>query len=116
MNITCIPDDLGGDPSPSRPVDLDFPTLGRLVVAEAQDLAGTAASIDRDLEHLVDVSDVELTGDDSDQGDEMPRSPDELIASLNGIGATAYRLARHVRTLVEFRTIHLARQADPLRR
>jgi len=101
-----------GDPNPSRPVDLDYPTLGRLVGAEAHGLADAAQAVNAELQHLAGAADWQEVPATGDQPDEVPRSPDELIVNLNGIGADAYRLARHVRTLVEFRTIHLAHQAD----
>jgi hypothetical protein len=101
-----------GDPNPSRPVDLDYPTLGRLVGAEAQSLAEAAQAVNNELQAVAGATDWEQAATIADQQDELPRSPDELIANLNGIGADAYRLARHVRTLVEFRSIHLAHQAD----
>lgn len=102
MILTHSPDRPGGDPNPSHPVDLDLPTLGRLVRAEAQDLVETAASVNDELQLLSGSTDGEWAGDSLGRKDEVPRSPDEIIASLNGIGAAAYRLARHVRTLVEF--------------
>jgi len=44
--------------------------------------------------------------------DEVPWSPDEAMAQLNGIAATAYRIARNVRPLIELRTRHLIARAD----
>lgn len=112
MTTTCHTDTTAGDPNPSRPVDLDYPTLGRLVGAEAQGLAEVAHAVNAELQALAGATDWEQAVTIVDQQDKLPRSPDELIANLNGIGADAYRLARHVRTLVEFRTIHLAHQAE----
>jgi len=99
------------DPNPSRPVDLDFPTLGRLVEAEAHDLYENAELVDDELKDWTRDQDWEPAARIMDLESEVGRSPDELIARLNGIGQSAYRLARHVRTLVEFRAIHLAHRA-----
>jgi hypothetical protein len=100
------------DPNPSRAVDLDFPTLGRLVGGEAQNLFDEAEVVNDEIQVLAMDIDWEPAARILDLEAEVPSSPEELIARLNGIGATAYRLARHVRTLVEFRTIHLVRRAD----
>jgi hypothetical protein len=105
MILTHSPDRPGGDPNPSHPADLDFPTLGRLVRAEAQDLVETAASVNDELQLLSGSTDGEWPGDSLERKDEVPRSTDEIIASLNGIGAAASRLARHVRTLIEFEAL-----------
>jgi hypothetical protein len=105
MILTHSPDRPGGDPNPSQPADLDFPTLGRLVRAEAQDLVETAASVNDELQLLSGSTDGEWAGDSLERKDEVPRSPDEIIASINRIGAAAYRVARHVRTLVEFEAL-----------
>jgi hypothetical protein len=104
--------ELGGDPNPSRPVDLDFPTLGRLVEAEGSDLHESAARVNVELAHLTRAEDEAPAVATAGEEPEDPCSPEEVIARLNGIGAAAYRLARHVRTLVEFRAIHLARTED----
>lgn len=102
------------DPDPSQPVDLDYPTLDRLVQAEVDSLVEQA-------EYVADeIGSLSLANDDRaqsaitilDHEAEIPLSIDELVAQLNGIGATAYRLARHVRTLVEFRKVHLEARAD----
>jgi hypothetical protein len=100
------------DPNPSHAVDLDYPTLGRLVEAEAQDLYESAELVNDELQDLARDQEWEPAANVLDYEAEVPRSPDELIARLNGIGQSAYRLGRHVRTLVEFRAIHLARRAD----
>lgn len=112
MAHETTPDELKVDPNPSHAVDLDYPTLGRLVEAEAQDLDESAELVYEELQTLARDQDWEPAASILDDEAEVPRSPDELIARLNGIGQSAYRLARHVRTLVEFRAIHLARRAD----
>jgi hypothetical protein len=102
------------DPNPSQPVDLDYPTLDRLVQAEAESLVEQTGYV------ADEIGSLSLVNDDLavsaitilDHEAEIPRSVDELVAQLNGIGATAYRLARHVRTLVEFRKVHLEARAD----
>lgn len=63
MILTHSPDRPGGDPNPSHPVDLDLPTLGRLVRAEAQDLVETAASVNDELQLLSGSTDEEWAGD-----------------------------------------------------
>lgn len=103
--------ELAGDPNPSRPVDLDFPTLGRLVEAEGSELHESAGRVNAGLVQLSRAKGGSGAVAAVD-GEEDPCSPEELIARLNGIGAAAYRLARHVRTLVEFQAIHLARTED----
>jgi hypothetical protein len=44
--------------------------------------------------------------------DEIPWSPNELLARLNGIASTAYRLARSVHPLIDARTHYLVARAD----
>jgi hypothetical protein len=100
------------DPNPSRPVDLDFPTLGRLVEAEARDLYQNAELVNDELKDWTRDQAREPAARTIDSETDIARSPDELIARLNGIGQSAYRLARHMRTLVEFRAIHRAHRAD----
>ena len=99
-------------PNPSQPVDLDYPTLGRLVETEAEDLYESAETVNDELKQLTRDQDWVPAATIIDHELEVPRSPDELIARLNGIGQSAYRLARHVRTLVEFRALHVARRAE----
>jgi hypothetical protein len=100
------------DPNPSRTVDLDYPTLGRLVEAEVEDLYESAGAVIDELKDLTRDQDLVPAAAIIDHEVEVPRSPDELIVRLNGIGQSAYRLARHVRTLVEFRALHIARRAE----
>lgn len=96
------------EPNPSRAVDLDYPTLGRLVESEAQDLVDGAETVNSVLQAL--VRNAGSAGESSGAGRVNAHSLDELIAGLNAIGARAYRLARHVRTLVEFREVQLGHQ------
>lgn len=98
-------------PNPSQSVPLDYPTLGGLMQVEAQDLVDDAGYVNDEIQHLARDQDWEPAARIDEEGAEVPCSPDELIARLNGIGQTAYRLARHVRTLVELRAFHLERRA-----
>jgi hypothetical protein len=95
-------------PQPAGAVDLDFPTLGRLVDAEAKGLVEQAEYVHEELMDLTTDFEWESATSVLDFDAEIPRSIDELVTLLNGVGSSAYRLARHVRTLVEFRHVHLS--------
>jgi hypothetical protein len=97
MAMSDDPSERVVDPKPSRSVDLDLAALGRLVELEGGDLSDGAAWVNQQLVHLWRAEDWLAAGAEGGE----PASTDELIARLNGIGATAYRLARHVRTLDE---------------
>ena len=82
------------DLHPVRPVELDLPTLGRLVTAEAKALTEQADHVHDEITVLTD--DIEADGTIlAPAGAAGVVSIDELVAQLNGIGSTAYRIARH---------------------
>jgi hypothetical protein len=97
-----------GDPA-GRPLgDLDFPTLGRLVETEARDLADRASFVNEEIVRLTTDYEWARTHAGFDGDTTGSAFADRLTAEINSIGANAYRLARHVRTLIEFRDIDLA--------
>lgn len=103
---TAGPHAVATDPEPTRPIDLDYPALGRLVESEADSLVDQTGYVREELAAF--TTDLERPAASPDTGPDAPRSVEEIVALLNGIGAGAYRLARHVRTLVEFRALHVA--------
>lgn len=90
----------------------DFPTLARRVKADVEDLVQSAEVVDDELFRLTTDFEEERAVTVLNLEDEIPWSPDELMAQLNGIAATAYRIARHVHPLIELRTRHLIARAD----
>ena len=91
------------DPSPSRTVALDFPTLGRLVETEAKDLLnGAVWAHDEIIDLARGVEWPQAIDDNASRAAES--STDELIARLHAAGSVSYKLARHVRTMVELRS------------
>lgn len=90
----------------------DFPTLAQRVKADVEDLLQSAEFVDDELCRLTTDFEEESAVTVLDLEDEVPWSPDELMAQLNGIAATAYRIARNVRPLIELRTRHLIASAD----
>lgn len=96
------------DPEGRAAVDLDFPTLGRLVETEAKDLADRASLVNDEIGRLTTDYGWGRTEVSPEGGTNGSAFADRLTTEINIIGTNAYRLARHVRTLIEFRDIDLA--------
>lgn len=94
------------------PAAMDFPALARQVASDAEHLLESAELVNDDLAHLTTDFEWEDPATILDFEDEIPWSPNELLAQLNGIAATAYRLARSVHPLIEARTRHLVARAE----
>lgn len=109
-NDQSPPDDRPQQPDPTRADD--FPTLAQSVKADVEDLVQSAEFVDDDLFRLTTDFEEERAVTVLNLEDEIPWSPDELMAQLNGIAATAYRIARNVHPLIERRTQHLIARAD----
>lgn len=90
----------------------DFPELARQVASDAEDLVECAEFVNDDLLRLTTDFESESAVTVPNLEDEVPWSPNELLAQLNGIAATAYRLARSVHSLVEARTHYLIARAE----
>ena len=90
----------------------DFPTLAQRVKADVEGLIQSAEVVDDELFRLTTDFEEERAVTVLNLEDEIPWSPDELMAQLNGIAATAYRIARNVHPLIELRTRHLVARAD----
>jgi hypothetical protein len=110
VNDQPPPDDQPQQPDPTRADD--FPTLAQRVKADVEDLVQSADFVDDELFRLTTDFEEESAVTVLDLEDEVPWSPAELMAQLNGIAATAYRIARNVRPLIELRTRHLIARAD----
>ena len=94
------------------PAGMDFPALAQQVASDVQGLLERAESVNDDLLRLTTDFEWESPVTVLNLEDEIPWSPNELLAQLNGIAATAYRLARSVQPLIEARTRHLIARAD----
>jgi hypothetical protein len=110
VNDQPAQDDQPQQPDPT-PAD-DFPTLAKRVKADVEDLVQSAEFVDDELFLLTTDFEEESAVTVLNLDDEIPWSPDELMAQLNGTAATAYRIARNVHPLIELRTRHLVARAD----
>ena len=98
------------------PSTMDFPALAQQVTGDVEDLLERAESVNDELLRLTTDFDWMSPVTVLNLEDEIPWSPNELLAQLNGIAAIAYRLARSVHPLIETRTRHLIARADSERR
>lgn len=102
-----------GELQDKDPATMDFPALARQVASDAEDLMACTEFVNDDLLRLTtDFETTETAVTVLNIEAEVPWSPSELLAQLNGIAATAYRLARSVHPLIEARTRHLIARAD----
>jgi hypothetical protein len=101
-----------GEPQETGPASMDFPALAQQVTGDVEELLERAEFVNDDLLRLTTDFEWESPVAVLNLEDEIPLSPNELLAQLNGIAATAYRLARSVHPLIEARTRHLIARAD----
>jgi hypothetical protein len=91
---------------------MEFPALVQQVVADVEDLVERSKIVVGAVRWLATDHERERSVALGQVTNEVPWSPNELLAQLNGIAYVAYRLARSVRPLIDARARHLSARSD----